>query len=575
MLGNMLGIKEKISSRYKAFSALFLASVFSLVFIMSTGPQEPPQFEKEVSPIGTELEDSDNYRFAEHEGKMVFGPYLIEDRRYYYSEGKVLNNNLSSVNRPEVIGLHNFYLKTYLDPIFYSPGENFNLSGFDRFEEDKVLVGPCGLEYDVVPQDYFDDLEVNKEETEAFFRHASMQNAEDLVKQNRETIDGYAGMVGGFVDLINKDVEKNDCFVDVRGEGDGIALSTYTPVNYGITDEVLVNYSRMANENARVALSQVESRERILQGEKSYSIEKTNRSVNSEVVGNHSLKYNSTEALEEFNSRRLDEYTDLFNQSSVSENVSEEKLELNDFADEKKVREKARLADKAPKKFDIRSYCLGGDFTPVYGWDKDVYPNIISGESLVQDSEESSNLKDFFTVCRCPYVEITRLKWHVMSDQYQGVSENRLSRNYTGLNKKAVSEAEASFLRDPGELTFSNLSESYESSLRENLRRGHFDSSMPLMWRRNIQQESRIHRFEEAYDDFWNEKHMSVWDQYYDINGDESFGRDIYSYFFVTESSYSMNFMTYSESVWRLEEKPDKFSGKINSSEVNEQFAFS
>ena len=572
MLEIMLKIKNIVLSRMKAFSALFLVFFLSIALIVSTGSQEPPEFEKEVSPVGMSLEDPDQYRFAEHEGDLVFGPYLVDDRRYYYSSGEVLDNNLTRVDRPEVKGLHNFYLKTYLDPLFYSPGDELNLSGFEKFEKDKVLAESCGLEYDVVPQEFFNELEKNKDGTEAFFNRASMNNAEELVSQNRETVDAYGGMNGEFIDLIGKDVTGNDCFVDVK-EGSN-SLATNTPVNYGIDEKVLINYSRMANRNAEKALNQIKGRQKILRGDKDYDIKVEDVSEGyNKSDEDFDLSYNSSEALNEFNDRRIEEYLEL-KEGSAPDDVSDGSNKSSNFSGNEDIGDEARLASKLPQRFDMRSYCLGGDFTPVYGWEKDVYPNIISGEEIVQDYD-TVNLKDFFTVCRCPYVEITRLKWYVLNDQYRKISEAPVSSAYTGVESSGINKSERSFIEDPGESSASNLSEKYESALRENLRSGNYHDSLPVMWERNVQEESNLHRFEQAYDDFWNREHMDVWSKYYDVTGNESFGRGIYNYFLVTESGYSMNFMTYSESVWRLEDKPNKFSGRINVSASNQQFIFS
>jgi len=37
----------------------------------------------------------------------------------------------------------------------------------------------------------------------------------------------------------------------------------------------------------------------------------------------------------------------------------------------------------------------------------------------------------------------------------------------------------------------------------------------------------------------------------------------VYNNFILLESVYALTFMTWSDSVWRLDEKPEKFAGKL------------
>ena len=741
----MGSLKSRLASLGKKETIIASLLIASLGLTVGFSMMQEPEYQtidEKVSPIGEQINSTDQYRFSEYKGNMLFGPYLVDDKRYFYYEGEVVNQNLKSVNRPQVEGLHNFYMKTYTDPLFYSPAaedQQMNLSGFKRFEQDKILTRGCGLDYEVIPQQYLNELSQNYKSTNQFYRYASVENAQDLVEQNRQTVNGYSGMVSQFLEVMDKNISQNRCFRDDVRDG-GIAKATLTPVQYRIDTKVFLNYSRMANENAELALQQIDSREQILAGEKSlgFGIDSPTNVRNFSYDFN--LMYTGEEAKKEFNRRMVSEYTSLgedegegseyipgsSDQGSAAEeseseeeeesegsiedmNISEQKAleiaksELDDkwefknstFAEgalrhlfeadnaraiievtpnglisekiyqrgtieggkvdinytealstartalndswelnqrgelvsgvykfgfsngplnaeitvsgaEKRIlldereliseavveggepaeegeegyseeselegeaAEKARSVDEVPNRYYLNSQCLGGDTTPVYGWNKNIYPNMISGQKLIEKSEEDANLRDFFTTCRCPYVDVARLDWYVVDDQFKSISSNPVSAKYNASMREEVEQAEQIFLQSPGDDSMSQLSEVYGLAVKQNLKEGNYDSRIPEMWRRNTQQSSKLYKFKTAYDDFFNEKHMEVWSKYfpYGDKNEEKFERRIYNYFLVTESQYPLKFMTYSDSVWRLEERPDSFSGRVGTSGI-------
>ena len=86
------------------------------------------------------------------------------------------------------------------------------------------------------------------------------------------------------------------------------------------------------------------------------------------------------------------------------------------------------------------------------------------------------------------------------------------------------------------------------------------------MWKRSHQQKSKLNSLAETYDDFYNEYHMDVWKGYFDEfyfpekEDDEKLTEERYYYFLIMESEYALNFMTYSDSVWRIDQQPQRFA---------------
>lgn len=509
--------------------------------------------EENVKPIGGEVDSQREYRFADVNGSILYGPYIVDEQPFFFYRGEVVNENLEKVENRRVKGLHYFYLKTYTDPLFYSPGEDPELERFENLEQEKILSEVCGLEYDVVPDEYFSELEENHRVTENFLEKASFNNAKELMNQNYNTTKAYSGFISNFIDLVNKDISQNKCFRSTIGDDYSMALMTNTPTRYRVDSSVMESYMTLGNNNSKALIKDLERRQQVLNLERALGLKVENRSVG-EVSFNYTKSVKSPEkALEEFNFRRKEEYVSLKDSENGSwdENVSS--IELNES-----VRDRHGFVDRTPVQYDLEPYCMERDTVPLYGWDENVYPNVMLGQRMFfQDNE--AYLKDFFTSCRCPYVELTRLKWYNVDGLYQEISEDRVGED------GKVSRAERIFLENPGEESMEQLSDMYENRLKERLREGEFDENIDEMWIRSTKENSKLNNFESAYDDFYNEKHMEIWSKYFPIDRDSKFGMQRYNKFLIMESLYPMTFMTWSDSVWRIDEKPKKLSGKVGS----------
>jgi len=592
-----------------------------------------------VSPIGAQVDEERDYRFSNKDGKILYGPYHVEGEKYYYYDGSVLDSQFSTTNKPEVKGLHNFYLKTYTDPLFYSPAENesaYNFSGINAAEKGKLLTQECDLEYDLVPEKYHNNLSENVERTEEFFEHASLENANELIQQNKQTTSSYSDMVGNYVDLLSKDLSDNKCFSE-DAEYNGLNVQTPTPNQVKINDEVLINLFRMANQNSEKLTAEIDSRRTILSGENSNLESKEVSRSNQTTVR---ADYTPQEAMSEMNKRRIYEKTNVWtpsmtNQSRYGENLTMNQFESQNYSHEgytyqsyvliengrnysdregfnysqsdgedinyaqsetesqepdyvdngenagdennyesfdaesipQELRNKAKTVDSKPKAFDLESACVNSETVPVYGWDKNIYPNMISGKKL-EFSASSYVGEDIapnvFSSCNCPTGHTTRLSWYNVNQAYESVNNRRIHASYDGPSSDKVRDYENIFLADPGENTAENVGKTYKNALIESLNQSRYSSEIPHLWKRSIKQSSKLDNMKSVYDDFYNERHMDIWRSYFDLDEGEKVPRQQYNYFLTTESLYLLDIMPNSESVWRMDEKPAKTLTELN-----------
>lgn len=494
--------------------------------------------------------ENSTYQFSNVNGKILYGPYQIDSKHFFYYDGNVLNETLDQIENPQVRRIHKFYLKTYTDPLFYTPTESgsYNFSNYSQFENQKILAKECGLEYDVIPSKYFDSLQKNQEETNQFLSHPSRQNALELIDQNRAANRAYAAQISNFIDLLDKDLTQNDCF-SKKESNTTYRFSTYGPVTEEISVSNLIDHARKANNNAIAMRKDINAREQILDGQDDFEIKVdkppklSDRSV---------LKPQKTpeEAKKMINDRREEEHIDL--------ELNSKSLEIRDLED-------------PPESYSLRTYCPHSDdneSVSIYGVRKNIYPNIFAGQNILDEAEfenHPASSEDFFTVCRCPYVEITRLNWYNTDSLYEKVSSQSIAGKLNGELKENVENFESKFIEDRSQTSLESLADSYAYTYTKLLKEDVYNDQIPIMWRRSHQQKSKLNNFAETYDDFYNPYHMTVWEGYFedfyypDQENDEKLSEETYYYFLIMESEYALTFMTYSDSVWRIDEKPQRF----------------
>jgi hypothetical protein len=502
------------------------------------------------------------------------GEFVEQGRQYYVHDGEILDSGLEPVDDTNVTGtiqeLHEFYLRTYLDPLLYTPTERPTPAAvhsdehrpeefeevqrragifthdYDRLEEMKVLAQKCGLEYDLVPQEMFNAFDGVKGQTALFFQYPSTISAGDLMDSQREAASAYASYAGTVLELMNASLGSNECFHDGVGTVP-IARLTMTDPSYGIDSSVVLDHVRKATRNAERLQSVIERRESILEGEERFAINTSRPTVSNITHPEYDDLMTPDEAIDTFNDRRGEEYLELIQ----GQNDTDRALTPEE-------QEEARFAEELPRRYDIHDHCAPeGTTVPVYGFDMDVYPNLVAGRtSLHSNSSEFRNI-DHFTVCRCPYREISRLDWYAVDSMYEDLDADR--DNATGGSDTAT--AEQVFLQSPGAGSYDQLGEVYTNAVKRMIGSGTFDEDLTTMWRRGMQARGKLHVLNETYDDFYNEDHMEVWNEYFPTTEqDRPFGAKRFNYFLLTESLYPLTFMTWSDAVWRIDEKPQKYA---------------
>lgn len=525
----------------------------------------------------------------------MYGPYILNSSRYYVYEGEVYDKSFEEVEMEEVENLHEFYLKTYMNPLFFAPFEKgkIDMGDFKSFEEEKVLEKRCNLSYDMIPQNLFDSVEKNINVTYDFFTTASKENALEVLDHNRRTTESYLEMVNQFIDSFNKNISGNNCFKGKARPG-MIARATFTPVQYKIGSDVIIDYARKANSNVEILMEEVSERRNVLFNGTGTSFEENTLELSNSSFDKEEEVISSEEAVKEFNSRRVSEYFELYfeNETDERETVDQEggEEESNLSFPEEEL-DKVRKVENEPRLFVLETNCLEDETVPVYGWNRNVYPNIINGfKSRYRDVETNDEIvyvNNIFSTCKCPYAEITRLEWYVVNDIYREMKKrmskkdlrNTLSTKFiekTGLtidisvesNDNQVFEkierSEKMFLNSPGSRSLEQLSNVYAETLGYLLGENVFDKKIPYLWKTRMKSESRLQEFKSVYDDFYNDEHMEVWNKFFLEEDYGNFTQTKYNYFFLSESLYPLKMMTWSETVWMPEEKPKKYSGELN-----------
>lgn len=556
----------------KKYAGVFLGILLILLTVLASSYQDRDiEVRESISPTGHDLNSTSDYRFANVDGEIMYGPYIHENSRYYYFNGEVLDSDYNIVDNRNIEHLHKFYIQTYTDPLYYAPGsqEEMDLSGFKQFEEDKILSKECGLEYDVIPQSFLNNLTENHQSTDKFLQTASTKNAENLIDQNRKTVHSYSSYIGDFIDNINREVWMNECF-DNETRNNGFARSTFTEPQYMIDTEIMANYSRMGNENAKKSLREINEREKLLKQGGTIKYPENNVTIK-QFNYNYSNMMTPEEARSEMRIRMeneekqaIEHLADIEDEDDREENHShphgEDEEEIN-YSNVDVDLEFPEI-DETPEAYDINSICKGYEYAPVYGWDKQVYPNVMIGTTNYIDSAQSQ-LWDFFTVCRCPYTEISRLKWYTIDDLY-----NQINLEETQNMSNESKEATEIFLNNPGDQTMNQMAEKYESEVVKSVKTGEYNPNIDTMWKVSQKSNSKINYLGKTYTDFYSKQHMDVWSSFFDVESNSN-QHQRYNYFLIQESLYALNFMTWSDSAWRLEDKPKKLGEEIEYKRLN------
>lgn len=409
-----------------------------------------------------------------------------------------------NLTAPDNANLEDFFLLTYIRPIFFSPIDYEGQIDFDVFEdlsEAEFFVQytkDTGNEIDIYPGDFLREYEINHQMTRIFMADPTYENAVKLSTQQKKTLAAYSVDLGNFIRSIDDSQEY--MFMMRNGQT--------------LTKTELKQMLSELNDNLAYVLAQIEIRDEILNGEMGYSLPDVNRPGLGEFevfAPNNSISKTDAKALYSLYTYYADDKEKTF---APSLSYSEDKFKL----------------------YKINLKCWEKDSAYVYGIDEDVYPNILLSERdmISFDYENWLMWDNGFTSCTCPYSDVERLNWYLIDDMITKISENPID---------SVLEYERWFLANPTQKNLELLAVVYRSQLYQDMKDKKKDD-LAVLWKRMHQIETKTYLYNTVMDDINWDDHFApfiVEGELYETQ---------YQQIIATDSFYIMTFMPWSSSVW-------------------------
>ena len=496
---------------------------------------------------------------VEYNGTILFGPYHIDDpdEGFYILEGNVYDSKLREVTNDKVIFLHNFYLYTRSNPLFYSPYddiEQINFTKFENFSEEQYLSVSCNQTLENYPKEYYKELTKNILATDEFLENPSTYNAYALIEQNEITFNAYSLGLNNIIDgFVNPTIENSSCSDNVEYE--------FT-TNYGFfipyTDKKIyvdniLSILDQFNQNTKNLNEEIQYRKKVLSGEKDFIYPKLILSKTHE------------EKLNDYYSREM--AIDLLELRSINDVAMREGLDSQQEITNETYESRLNVADINISKiqfpdvkeeelylFELNLICFPFDKGLVYGIDKDIYPNIFLATYF------DKSLDNLLSICACPYVAQTSLHWELIYDMFQRIGNQPISDYFSEPQDQELAEtvnhmnaAEEDFLNYPSQDNLQFLSQTYRKVYFEHLEKGVYNENLEEIWKRHILIDSKIYLYKKTFDRYYKnlpERHKYFWAPKYKERG---LTEDMYYVEFFTESFFFLNFMQWSGSVWQSE----------------------
>ena len=496
---------------------------------------------------------------VEYNGTILFGPYYIDDtdEGFYILEDNVYDSKLREVTNDKVIFLHNFYLYTRSNPLFYSPYddiEQINFTKFENFSEEQYLSVSCNQTLENYPKEYYKELTKNILATDGFLENPSTHNAYVLIEQNERTFNAYTQGLNNIIkEFANPIIENSSCSENLEYE---------FRINYGFfipyTDKKIyvdniLSILDQFNQNTKILNEDIQYRKKVLSGEKEFIYPK---SILSKTQGSELNDYYSREmAIELLELRSINDVvmsdgwdpqpettndTYEFRLNATNINISE--IQFPDVKEDDLYL------------FELNLICFPFEKGLVYGIDKDIYPNIF----LATYFDES--LDNLLSICACPYVAQTSLYWELIYDMFQRIGNQPLSDYFSEPQDQELAEtvnhmnaAEEDFLNYPSQDNLQFLSQTYRKVYFEHLEKGVYNEYLEEVWKRHILIDSKIYIYKKTFDRYYNnlpDRRKYFWSPEYNESG---LTEDNYYIEFFTESFFFFNFMQWSGSVWQSE----------------------
>jgi len=427
----------------------------------------------------------ESYDLSDYQGSILYGPYRDDKFDVYYVNGDlVLDDSFSVVEKPYIMGLHKFYLKALLEPIFFSPFDSedeIDFKVFKNFSQDQFLARECGLEMDIYPVRFMEELTINHRFTMLFFEYPSYETALSLLLQNEKTVDAYLEGVNGLIDSLQIDLSSATC--NPQSELEDYDRMNYmfgtAHSNHTITYNLIVDNVKRYNNNAMFIEHELSKRKSILRGDKIYELPSVN------VDPDYEGSYDIDDIVKNETIRRL--YNAFFTEDNTTYFISE---------------------DDPISLYEVDLNCFSDEPGLLYGVDKDLYPNVMLAcrADLKNEYYKRGSFDSPFTSCTCPYVEELRLYWYLIDDMVSKVQVDKLSDRFVEYDSELLKSAEDLFLEYPSQRNVEYLGSVYKSTLYGLLRDDKFHPIIPELIRRSTQIDSKIYLFKKTFDDYYNEE---------------------------------------------------------------------
>lgn len=424
---------------------------------------------------------------------------------------ETLPTPVENLTAPANVNLEDFFLLTYIKPIFFSPTDYDGQIDFSEFDD--LSVTPFFEEYsertgntiDIYPGDFLRQYELNQMATRQFLAEPTYENALVLTLQQRKTLAAYAIDLGKFIESI--DTSQEYSFLMRNGQE--------------LTKTELVQMLTELNDNMAYILAQIEIREQILNGEMGYSLPDVIRPG-------------------------LGEFETFAPDNTISKSTAKELYSLYTYyADDKDETFKPSLKYSTDmfKLYKINLKCWEKDSAYVYGIDEDVYPNTLLAEKnmIAYDYENWLMWDNGFTSCTCPYSDVERLNWFLIDDMHTKISKDPI---------ESVLEYERWFLANPTQTNLELLAVVYRAQLYDDMKAENAED-LARLWKRMHQIETKTYLYAEVMNDVDFEEHFEP----FVVDGTDIEAH--YQQIIATDSFYIMTFMPWSSSVWF---RPDPLS---------------
>ena len=467
--------------------------------------------------------------------------------------------------------LKNFHRVTQHDPLFYSPltDEGFDMKKYRKLEE-RIFSGTYLYEYfreqdlqmNLIPHDYLESLKDNILATDRFLKSPSIPKAEDLLYSYEHVVEQYLKNINDLGIILNMIIQNNT--------GD---IMTCTDFGRVIHLETVINDLKLIAQNGGALQKEIKKRWRILKGEEKFFFPDPVLPDLDDMQGIPRKKFLSR-------AKAYDILWEYFLQEWESINhepyFSKETLMGVEIKGPYAINIDCSL--ESPEHL-VYAYFSQESF-PL------MYPNhfLADGITYICDDYPECTPDNLLAVCSCPYIEKDKVNWYLIDymktqleeEPLYGSGERKISRNFDAI----VSQGrflEEEFLEYPSQQTLSFLGKNYETLYLEMEKSGKipkaFRNKRERIWKYYQLIQSKISFIPHVFDkyDFDLDERtathllepLSYADQFPLVQIESENDQMNFDFallweltmLVLEESHYSLFYMPWAKSVWRIDEK--------------------